>query len=77
MSTCPNCGGSGLVCEWHPDKAWTPTAPAGVDSCQCGAGMPCPVCRPQRRGVGPDEAVAEAVQRAVDVSIAQVLGRRQ
>jgi hypothetical protein len=58
-----------LVCENHPDLAWP-------NQCDCGAGMPCPVCRPQRRTVGPDEAVAEAVQRAVNVSISQVFGRR-
>lgn len=33
--TCLTCGGEGVVCENHPDKAW-PT------ECSCGAGEPCP-----------------------------------
>jgi hypothetical protein len=68
--SCPRCKGAMLVCEWHPDKPWTP------EGCECGAGMPCLVCRPQRSALGSDEAVAEAVRRAVDVTINQVFGRR-
>lgn len=74
--SCPRCKGALLVCEWHPDKPWTPNSPSGLESCGCGAGMPCPVCRPPRTVVGSDEAVAEAVQRAVNVSTSQVFGRR-
>lgn len=33
--SCLICGGAGLVCENHPDKAWP-------DECSCGAGEPCP-----------------------------------
>lgn len=33
--SCVVCGGAGLVCENHPDKAWP-------DECECGAGEPCP-----------------------------------
>lgn len=33
--SCIVCGGAGLVCENHPDKAWP-------DECACGAGEPCP-----------------------------------
>jgi hypothetical protein len=68
--SCPHCKGAVLVCEWHPDKPWTP------ESCECGAGMPYPVCRPERRALESDEAVADAVQRAVNVTIDQVFGRR-
>jgi hypothetical protein len=76
MNTCPRCKGAGFVCEWHPEKPWTLNSPAGVESCGCGAGMPCPVCRPQRSAPGSDEVIAEAVRRAVDVTIDQVFGRR-
>jgi hypothetical protein len=55
-----HCKGAMLVCECHPDNAWTP------ERCEWGAGMPCPVCRPQRSALGSDEAVSEAVRRAVD-----------
>src|SRR5262245_6707476 len=69
VSACPNCEGSGLVCEWHPDKPWTPTASAaGADSCECGAGMPCPVCRPVSRRVTEEETFAEAVRNAIDTT---------
>lgn len=37
---CPVCGGEGLVCEDHPDKAWQ-----DGDGCCGGAGMPC-LCTP-------------------------------
>lgn len=33
--SCIVCGGAGLVCENHPDKAWP-------SECECGAGEPCP-----------------------------------
>lgn len=66
----PALPGAMLVCEWHPGKPWTP------EGCECGAGMPCPVCRPQHHIVGPDEAVAEALRHAVNVTIDQVFGRR-
>lgn len=40
--SCLICGGAGLVCENHPDKAWP-------DECSCGAGEPCPHAkRPER-----------------------------
>ncbi len=38
MTTCPNCMGERWVCENHPDK------PSNKEGCECGAGMPCPVC---------------------------------
>ena len=38
---CANCFDVGWVCENHPSRPWSKTAPAG---CDCGAGMPCPLC---------------------------------
>lgn len=67
MSTCPNCKGSTWVCEWHPDKPWTPTAPSGAESCECGAGMMCPVCTPATARMTTEEA-AEAIRRAIDAT---------
>lgn len=43
MMRCPNCDGTGHVCENHPDKPWGPMT-FDADSCSCGAGMPCPKC---------------------------------
>lgn len=40
---CPNCHGSGTVCENHKDKPWEPES-FHEDACGCGAGMPCAVC---------------------------------
>jgi hypothetical protein len=38
--TCPNCDGTGWVCEEHPDQPWE-----GLHACSCGAaGAPCPHC---------------------------------
>ena len=34
---CPACNNTGHVCENHPDRQWP-------DKCDCGAGMPCPLC---------------------------------
>jgi hypothetical protein len=68
MSTCPNCAGSGLVCEWHPDKPWTPTSSGERNGCDCGAGMPCPVCSPTSKRMTAEEAFAEAVRRAIDAT---------
>jgi hypothetical protein len=34
---CPICTGSRWVCENHPRLSWP-------KECNCGAGMPCPVC---------------------------------
>jgi hypothetical protein len=42
---CPQCAGSGWICEDHPDRAWT--------ACNCGgAGMRCPCCN---KSAGPDD----------------------
>jgi hypothetical protein len=38
---CATCFDVGWVCDNHPSSPWSKTAPAG---CECGAGMPCPVC---------------------------------
>lgn len=35
---CLNCGGGEWVCENHRDRP--------LDTCGCGAGAPCPVCKP-------------------------------
>lgn len=37
IPVCENCEGQRWVCENHADKAWP-------DVCECGPGMPCPVC---------------------------------
>ena len=65
---CPNCKGAIFVCEFHPDKPWTPTLLGQGQSCQCGADMPCPVCRPQLYPMGSDEAFAEAVHEAIEAT---------
>jgi hypothetical protein len=36
---CQNCRGFNWVCENHDDEPWD-----DIEGCQCGAGMPCPVC---------------------------------
>lgn len=38
---CGNCFDVGWVCENHPYCPWDRTKPRG---CECGAGIPCPVC---------------------------------
>jgi len=38
---CGNCFDVGWVCENHPFSPWDRSTPRG---CECGAGMPCPVC---------------------------------
>jgi hypothetical protein len=36
---CPICGGTGWVCEVHPDRPWET---GDIRDCRCGApGMPC------------------------------------
>ena len=45
---CGNCDGEGWVCENHPDMPWT------SEGCECGAGMPCNVCRPHMTDVEPN-----------------------
>jgi hypothetical protein len=58
--SCPNCRGARLVCEWHHDKAWP-------NECDCGPGMPCPVCTPATMRMTTEEA-AEAIRRAIDAT---------
>lgn len=43
MGACRNCAGEQWVCENHQDRPWAAGTP---ESCECGAGAPCPVCRP-------------------------------
>jgi hypothetical protein len=65
---CPRCQGAMLVCENHPDLAWP-------NQCDCGAGMPCPVCC----RASPELIVgrrAKAVQRAVEAMTRPRVGRR-
>lgn len=40
---CQNCDNTGLVCENHPDRPFT-LGTKRPDACECGPGMPCPVC---------------------------------
>jgi hypothetical protein len=44
---CPVCGGSGHVCENHPDREWLNSG-----GCCGGAGMPCPSIAEARRVIG-------------------------
>lgn len=46
-ASCPNCDGTGLVCENHRDRPWDGESNR-EDACGCGAGAPCPVCWDQR-----------------------------
>jgi hypothetical protein len=68
MSTCPHCKGAGFVCEFHPKKPWTLTSLGQGETCDCGAGMPCPVCRPASTRMTTEEAFAEAVYRAIEAT---------
>jgi hypothetical protein len=40
---CPACLNGGHVCENHPDRPWAGVA-NDPRACDCGAGVPCPVC---------------------------------
>ncbi len=40
---CRNCDGMGWVCENHQDRPWGGITDH-LESCECGAGAPCPVC---------------------------------
>lgn len=42
---CQNCDGAEWVCENHRDRPWDGHSDR-EDACGCGAGAPCPVCRP-------------------------------
>jgi hypothetical protein len=42
---CRNCDGEEWVCENHLDHPWDGVS-SRDDACGCGAGAPCPVCRP-------------------------------
>ena len=48
---CPNCDGTGWVCERHEDRPGDCTS--SPRACQCGApSMPCELCNPT---TGPDD----------------------
>ena len=49
---CPNCGDSRWVCENHPDRPWKGFS-ALANACECGDGMPCPMCNDPPAGQGP------------------------
>lgn len=57
-ATCRNCAGEEWVCENHRDQPW----PTG---CECGAGAPCPVCRPQMACANYSEPWRELADRAI------------
>lgn len=40
---CNRCNATGWVCENHPDRPWRGKS-SREDSCECGAGAPCPDC---------------------------------
>ena len=52
--TCRNCEGTGWVCENHRDVPWGGHL-ASEQSCECGAGAPCPVCNAQMACAGYSE----------------------
>jgi hypothetical protein len=41
---CTRCKNTYWVCERHLDQPWSDVLPNG---CECGAGVPCPNCRPR------------------------------
>jgi hypothetical protein len=44
QSACDRCGGTGWVCENHPDRPWRGFSNR-ADACDCtGAGAPCGLC---------------------------------
>jgi hypothetical protein len=47
-SRCRNCAGEQWVCENHQDRPWNETE----EGCECGAGAPCPVCKPEMANAG-------------------------
>jgi hypothetical protein len=49
---CRNCLGEQWVCENHLDMAW-PTI------CECGAGAPCPICRPDMANAACESAATD------------------
>jgi len=51
LKPCRNCGGVGWVCENHTDAPWG-GASSHPDACECGAGAPCPCCRPEMVNAG-------------------------
>ena len=62
MIPCRHCRGAMWVCENHPEVPWP-------ERCDCGPGMPCPLCRRQQFPMGTEEALGQIVQRAVEVTI--------
>ena len=42
-AACPQCRGTGWVCENHRDKPWR-WASYHADACACGTGAPCECC---------------------------------
>jgi len=50
---CPNCDGSRWVCGNHPDRPWKGVS-ALANACECGDGMPCPMCNEPQAGTRPE-----------------------
>ena len=42
---CRNCDGAKWVCENHQNRPWEGMS-NHLDACHCGAGAPCPECKP-------------------------------
>jgi hypothetical protein len=40
---CKNCDDKGWVCEVHPDRPFKGVSDR-MDACDCGVGLPCPMC---------------------------------
>jgi len=63
--TCTRCQDTFWVCEKHLEQPWSDDLPNG---CACGAGVPCPDCRPRasrliRRIRGAARPDAEELER--------------
>jgi hypothetical protein len=56
---CNNCDDKGWVCEVHPDRPFKGVSDR-ADACECGPGMPCPICHPWREEDHPPAAVEYA-----------------
>jgi hypothetical protein len=50
---CPACDDCRWVCENHPDRPLKGFGSNRADACECGAGMPCPICNHPEEGDPP------------------------
>src|SRR5262245_48945339 len=79
---CSRCQDTYWVCEKHLDQPWSDDLPNG---CACGAGAPCPDCKPRAsrsirrvRGSTPPTSVVAETKRASRLpSMAKANAKRQ